>query len=514
MRPGIGATCHHESMPPARVSHAGVAAILDRPSTSTLAAAVVVGILGWALHVWFYWSKRPKLLEPIGTKRPGVPEAGELEPPAVVALLTNEYEIPRSAVTATALDLAARGWIRLSTADGELVVVTRGSARAGDSLRPFEQQVLNHLSARAFNDVTSAGTLAGSHHRLDRRWWRRFRRAVADTSQSLGYSTRRYTPIELAPVATCVAVGLIALWMSTRNGDEVAIADSWASRALWFVALIGLGLLAWRTIERALGSSQSPTDRGLQRTAEWMGHRRRLRERIPEHASVLASSAQQLALAHAAVMGVSDHVLGQLPAAPEEHRRAWSEAGGTPHVVSVRYPVRPGYGQHPLRVGIAGVVVFFVFRWLKGFLERVSDGESLQSLIDRIPGQIDLIEKIASVLAVLCWVPLLWGVWAILAGAIDSIATRERDGSIVRARRPSEVVHPLFANVVKPFAERDRFSTYLAIDDGKRPLVTAWLANERSAAPQGAQARVRATPLLGYVRSSEPIGTATRSEAS
>ena len=84
---------------------------------------------------------------------------------------------------------------------------------------------------------------------------------------------------------------------------------------------------------------------------------------------------------------------------------------------------------------------------------------------------------------------------------------------MVRARRPSEVVPPRVASIVKPFAERDRFSTYLAVDDGKRPIVTAWLANERSAAPQGAQARVRATPMLGYVRSSEPIGTATRTDA-
>lgn len=499
-------------MPPASVSHAGLAAILDRPTTTTLTTAIVIGIVGWALHVWFYWSKRPSLLEPIGTRRPPVPESGELEPPAVVALLTNDYEVPRSAVAATTLDLAARGWIRLTTADGELVVVTRGAGQAGDSLRPYEQQVLNHLAARAFNDLTSAGTLAASHHRLDRRWWMRFRSSVADTSRELGFSTRRYTPIELAPTAACVAIGLVALWMSISNGEEVAIAESWKSRVLWFVALIGIGLLAWRTVERALGASQSPTERGLQRTAEWMGHRRRLRDRIPDRASVLASPPQQVALAHAAVMGASAHVLDQLPVAPEDHRRAWSEAGGSPHVVAVRYPVRPGYGQHPIRVGIAGVVVFLVFRWLKGFLERVSDGESLQSLIDRVPGQIDLIEKIASVLAVLCWVPLIWGVWAVVAGAVDSIATRERVGSIVRARRPNEVVHPLLANVVKPFAERDRFSTYLAIDDGRRPLVTAWLASERSAAPQGAQARVRATPLLGYVRSSEPIGTATRSE--
>ena len=210
-------------------------------------------------------------------------------------------------------------------------------------------------------------------------------------------------------------------------------------------------------------------------------------------------------------MGVAEHVLDELPAAPEDHRTAWSEAGGTPHIVRVRYPVRPGYGQHPLKVGGVGIVVFFVTRWIQGFLGRVSDGEALESLLERVPGQVDLIETIADVLAVVCWLPILWGAWAIVAGAIDSIATRERLGAVVRARRPVEVLPPLLVSVVKPFAERDRFSTYLAVDDGKRTWVTAWLAGERSAAPQGAQARVRATPLLGYVRSSEPVGTATRS---
>lgn len=499
-------------MSPASASHFGLTAFLDRPTTTTLAVAIVATLAGWALHVYFYWSRRPRLLEPVGMQRPQPLEGHQLEPPAVVALLTNDYDTPRSAVTATALDLAARGWIRLTTSDGELVVVTRGSGQVGDSLRPFEQQVLNHLAARAFNDVASAGTLAASHHRLDHRWWRRFRRSVATTSSELGLSHRRYSPVELAPAAVAAAIGLIALWLAVQNGNEIAVADSWKSRAVWFATLGGVGLLAWRTAERAMGSAQTPTEIGLQRTARWMGHRRRLRSRIPEHASVLASAAQQLALAHGAVMGVCEQVLDELPAAPEDHRRAWSEAGSTPHIVGVRYPTRPGYGQHPVRVGIAGLIVFVVARWLQGFFTRVADGESLQSLIERTPGQIDLIEQIADVLAVLCWLPIVWGIWAIIAGAVDSIATRERVGAVVRARRPAEVVPPLLASVVKPFAERDRFSTYLAVDDGKRLLVTAWLANERSAAPQGAQARVRATPLLGYVRSSEPIGTATRSE--
>lgn len=488
------------------------AAILDRPSTGMLTAAIVFCLIGWACHAYFYWSKRPDLLEPVGTKRPEPADGKRLEPPAVVALLTNAYDVPRSAVTATALDLAARGWIRLTTSDGELVVVTRGSGRTGDSLLPFEQQVLNHLAARAFNGVTSAGTLAASHHRLDRRWWQRFRRSVASRAEELGFSVRRYTPIELAPPFACAGIALIALWVAVRGGDEIAISDSWQSRTLWFVVLAATGLLVWRSVERVIGSAQTPTDAGLERTARWMGYRRRLQARIPENASVLGSPTQQVALAHGAVMGVSEHVLHQLPAAPEDHRHAWSEAGGTPHIVAVRYPVRPGYGQHPLRVLPAGLVVFLVFRWLGGFLERVSNGDALESLLERVPGQIDLIERIAEVLSVLCWVPVVWGVWAVFAGAIDSVFTRERVGAIVRARRPSEVVPPMLASVVKPFAERDRFSTYLAVDDGKRPIVTAWLASERSAAPQGAQARVRATPLLGYVRSSEPIGTATRAD--
>ncbi len=122
---------------------------------------------------------------------------------------------------------------------------------------------------------------------------------------------------------------------------------------------------------------------------------------------------------------------------------------------------------------------------------------SSTSLLDRVPGQIDLIQSLATVLAVLCWFPLLWAAWSILAGAIDSVATRVRIGLVVRTRRPSDVVP--YSNILNPFADRDRFSTYLAVDDGRRASVVAWLATERTSAPQGAQARVRATPLLGFV---------------
>lgn len=490
-----------------------IAFIVDRPSTNTLIAAIAMALVGWALHIRAEWATSAPRAEPRGDARPEpLPGHTSLEPPAVVAVLTNDYEIPNSAVTATAIDLAARRWIRFSTVDDELVVVTRGSGDGGDSLRPYEQQVLNHLAGRAFHDVASAGTLATSHHRLDRRWWVRFRRSVATHSSQLGLSSRRYTAIELAPVAACVAIGLIATWLAVRDGDDVAVADSWRSRTIWLVTIAALLTLAWRTADRVVEADQRPSDLGLERTNEWMAYRRRLRERIPEHASVIAPSAQQHALGYASVMGVASQVLDQLPVAPEAPRRAWSEAGDVPHVVKVRYPIRPGYGQSPIKLAVVGAVVFLAARWLRGFFGRVSDGEALESLLDNVPGQIDLIETIARVLEVLCVFPMIWAVWAVIAGAVDSVATRERIGLVVRTRRPVDVI-PV-AGIIKPFAERDRFSTYLAVDDGRHATVTAWLANERTAAPQGAQARVRATPLLGYVRSSEPVGTATRSAPS
>lgn len=489
-----------------------VVAFFHRPSTSTLVVAILAAATGWALHLRAGWATRPSAGTADGDRRPPPLDDGSIEPPAVVALLTNGYDAPDTAVTATALDLAARGWIRLTTVDGELAVVTRGNPAAGDSLRPFEQQVLNHLASRAFNDVISAGTLAISQHRLDRRWWLRFRRSVAAHAASAGLSVRRYTALETGPVGALAVVALVAWWLAGRGGDEVAIADSWVSRSVWVATLLAGLALVYVTVLRVLGSAQRPTELGRERTAAWLGYRARLRDRIPAHANVLAPPLQQLALAHACVMGVATQVLDQLPAAPEDHHLAWSEAGGSAHVVRVRYPIRPGYGQHPVKVGLAGLVIVLLARWLQGFLGRVGDGEALTSLLDRIPGQVDLVTTIADVLAVLCWIPILWGAWAVIAGAVDSVATRERIGAVVRARRPSEVLPPLLATVVKPFADRDRFSTYLAVDDGRRRTwVSAWLANERSAAPQGAQARVRATPLLGYVRSSEPIGTATRS---
>lgn len=493
------------------IAPAGALALVDRPATSWLVLAAVAAAVGWAHHLWTRRSllpDDPPLGEASIDTRPAPLEGHPLESPAVVALLTNRFHVPLSAITATALDLAARGWVRLAVVDDELAVVTRGAPAAGDALRPYEQQVLNHLASRAFNDVSSAGTLALDQHRLDRQWRHRFRQAVSSDAQQLGLSRRRYSMISIVPGAVCTAFGLVAVMAALLGGQDADFAATWKPAAVAIATLLALAVLAQVTWHRATSADQTPTGRGTDRTAEWMQYRRRLQARIPATATVLAPPAQQAALAVAAVTGVSEQVLTQLPVAPEEPRWAWSEAGDRPHLVEVRYPVRPGYGQHPARVAGSGAMVLGLAWLLQRFLDGVADGTKLESLLERVPGQVDLLTTVAEVLAVACWIPIVWASWSLVAGLVDLVATRERIGLVVRTRRPGDVV-PL-AQALNPLADHSRFASFLAVDDGRRATVTAWLATERTSAPQGAQARVRATPLLGYVRSSEPVGTGTR----
>ena len=484
-------------------------AITTRPSTPVLALALGVAALGWLALRRAMWAASPPRPAPIGNERPRQARNGWMEPPAVVALLTNDYTVPPTAVTATTLDLASRGWIQIAHAGGEVVVFTRGSGRQGDALRPFEQQVLNHIAAQTFDGVTSAATLGAAQHRLSRRWWRRFRRGVVAVSREYGLTRGRYGPEQLAVPALAAVLAFVLVLLAWRSGDRtISTADSLAPRLVWVLGVLAAVALAAETARVYWSVAELPTDDGLRRAARWIGYRTRLLARIPDRVSVVAPPEQQRALADACVMGVAEHVVEQVPVAAEDDRLAWSDAGGTPHIVRVRYPTRPAYGRQPILVMVIGLLVLMASLVAREMLGRVADGELLESLVGRFPEHDDLVENVAEILATLTFVPMAWSIWAIIAGVVDTVSVTERVGFVVRARRPIDVTR--FARGMRPLADRDRYSMFLAIDDGTRRAITAWMADGRTAAPQGAQARVRATPLLGHVRKSEPIGTATR----
>jgi len=209
-------------------------------------------------------------------------------------------------------------------------------------------------------------------------------------------------------------------------------------------------------------------------------------------------------LAYATAMCLADGARIELPLAREDHFRAWSAVGGAGRLVRVKYPWRPIYGVNPLFALIGGLVATFIGLRAKRFFSDAARGDAWGSIYDRFEQQDWLISAIATGTVFLSFIPILVGLWAALAGAADMFNAVERTGVIVRARRPAEVT-PLPRALVKR-VEGDRYSLFVAVDDGSSDTITAWRANERTATPQGVDAVVRATPILGYVRRSSPIG--------
>ena len=437
-------------------------------------------------------------------------ESSEIGPetPAVASLVTNGFVVTPDAAGATLFDLAARGWVRIVGVDDEVIVLTDGPGAQGDALTAYEQQIFNHvhrLTAGTTNGVTGAGIeVAGL--RLKRSWWRRFAAAVTADAKRAGLCRRRWNVLLLIVPVALLAIAGWQLWRSVRDGDETAIGESLVSRALAVLVAIAIAIVAWRIVIKAASQAQRATATGLQRASAWMSLRAWMEPRGFEGASSVVANNTSRALGYAAAFGLAERARAELPVVPEDDRIAWSNANGPWHVVKVRYPFRPGFGRHPAVALVGGLAVGTGIVLLQRLLLDIAKGYTLGEFVDdNFADQEGIIHNIAIGIAAVLLVPLLWALWLVIAGAFDLFATVERRGLVVRARRPQRVVP--YPWLLGPLARRDRYSLFVAVDDGSSDRVSASLANERTAVPQGARARVRATPLLGYVRSAEPIGT-------
>jgi hypothetical protein len=478
-------------------------AFFTAPAGGSLLWSIALLVVTIVLLVYTEIVTRPPRLSASTTSA----ELG-VETPAVASLVTNGFVVTPPAAVSTLLDLVSRGWLRVEQADHEVVLLTDRRGRAGDALTAYEQQVLNHVHRLTHGTLTgvsgAAVEIAGL--RLSRRWWRRFTKAVVVDARRQGLSKRRWNALALGPPIITLALSGFMWWRSVRTGPETAVVDSLRSRGFAVAVAIAILVVARRLYKRVRSRAQRPTELGLERAAHWLAVRAWMEPRGFEGASSFAANNASRALAYAAALGLAERATDELPIVPEDDRLAWSNATGEWHVVRVRYPFRPGYGRHPGLMLLVGLVIGGGLLALQRFLLDVARGDALRGVFEDFPDQADLIETTALVLAAITIAPLLWMAWLVIAGAFDIFSTVERQGLVVRARRPQRVVP--FPRLLRPLARRDRFALFIAVDDGRSDRVGAWLSNERTAVPQGARARVRATPVLGYVRSSEPVGTA------
>ncbi len=471
------------------------------PSIPLLILAAVAVVAGYVVE--HRASRRVAPTRPAPAARAG---ALRSEPPAVVNLLANDATLTAAGFRATMIDLAARGWLRILPPDDEdelARVRPAATAFQGDSLLPHERLVLQHVLAR----FTTDRAIPARYLAVDVRssWWRRFSRLVADESARRGLVARRWHLLDLAAPASLTAVGLVLWWRASSGGDDTtAVVDSITPRVFGAIVLGGVIVLALKLLDHVRHPLLTHTDDGVRVTERWLAVRARL---VEANLSLMAPSSIEPGdrrLAYATAMCLAEAASVELPLAREDHFRAWSSMGGQARLVRVVYPHRIGYGLHPFVAIGGGLVLSFVGIRATRWFADVARRDALLSIYDRFSEQADLIADLATGLALLAWIPIIVGLLMAFGGAADGFATVRRTGVVLRARRPTEV-SPL-PRTIRRWLQRDRYSLFIAVDDGTSDTIRAWRCSERTAVPQGVRATIAATPVLGHVRSAVPVG--------
>ena len=174
----------------------------------------------------------------------------------------------------------------------------------------------------------------------------------------------------------------------------------------------------------------------------------------------------------------------------EPDRRAWSSYGGRWRQVKVRYPkLRPGWGMSPWIALLRGLF----FGALAGFITHL--------LLVRV----DPLDSIDTTDAAGRYVA-----WAVLgAGLIGLLVTVRLGSLVVQALNDMFVTRTVEGEVLRErtWGSDENITHWVAVDNGKSPVVRAWRVSPARATEvdQNQVVRARVTPLLGFVRSFERL---------
>ena len=294
---------------------------------------------------------------------PRLPEAGpetmEVGPesPAVANLLVNRCRVTTSALSATLVDLAARGHVAIDRigAGDELVRVLHAGR---DETTPYETQTLDLVRTRARNDTVPAGELSLGYGKAAERWWQRFDRAVIDHARELGLVRRRFTRAQVVLLAGTLLAPFLPIAIALEQygeaaraaGDDFDAGSGFGIAAILWAATLLLGrrvLRGWRE-----------TPAGAAAAAHWLGLRDFLRHDDAFRETPPAGVAiWNRLLAYGVAVGVAHGTDAALPIGPTRDDEGWSPYQGLWRPVRITYPKRFCYGEAPRRAALISVAV-------------------------------------------------------------------------------------------------------------------------------------------------------------
>jgi len=453
----------------------------------------LVGALVAAVATWGLWRATAP-----GRPTPG-PATAELRPetPAVVGLLTADFEVDDDAVPATVVDLASRGHLDIDDRDGQVLLRPHGrGAQVDEALTAYERRVLRHVERRSVEGTTPARALAVGPDGPSLRWFRAFAREVVAHGRTLGLCRRRWGPGRLVAAWGLVALAWAPIAVVARRAPRSSTPSDWArpGNVLLGLAVAVALAVTGRALRAATSDARRGTAAGLAAAAHWLGVRDHLRDSgrfDDEPATSVALWGRDLA--YATVLGLAPVTQRQLPFERDRGRHGWSRATGRWRRVRIDYePPVPGWGQAPrralgsslLRAAAAGVLAVAAL-WL---------GRSdLDGLADGLHWWLSVAALVAAVLLAVAAVRELG---LAVTAAADLRDQRTVEGEVVRTREQ---------------AAGGRVRCHVAVDDGTDDRIVAFEVRPevRRAVAPGDRVRVTVTRRLGHVSSLELLRSAT-----
>ena len=434
---------------------------------------------------------------------PGTLDLVGPEPPAVVNLVTHDWELGHEAVPATLLDLAARKHLVIDQVGEETLV--RVPPPRPEPLTDYERMVMDHvrgLARRTDTMTVPAQALTTGPDNDSARWWARFGAHVAHDAQRRGLSRDRWPAAAKAVlVALAAAVALaLALAVSTLADD----ADDPDDDPLGGAVGAGVGGFASLSIVASRLGGQRDTPAGRACAARWLGLGETLGDNplFAEHPPA-GVAIWDRHLGYGAALGVAHGAVARLPLGAESEREAWSSWGGRWRVVKVRYPnaVPPGYGHHPLLVAAWGAAQLGVGAFLLPQALSLADatldtGSFDTGAVDGDGGVAEaagrVFQVVSGVLATLLALVAVIGAWLLFSAVVDLVSGRRDVTGVVLRRKVRR-------------GDKKVVATHLAVDDGTTDHLRAWRLRGVQAGGVGQVVRGRVTRRLAHVADFEVV---------
>jgi hypothetical protein len=423
---------------------------------------VEIAITAVGFAVWFTLFGLALLVTRPADVQPAPPtqDFGGDEPPAVVSLLTNRWELTEDAAESTLIDLAARKLLEFRQPANDPSQTTLHVRQTdvpnlnGTGLNQYENMIFERVKGLAVNGVVPLTALTFRDVGQAAAWGKRLNAAVVADARLRSLSRRRFSPAIVTGLAFAAGIPALAVGGSIAVNIVHKKQDDWGG-------IFGAILIVWAMLATFAGRSRGERDtiEGRQVAARWLGLKTYLRN--DESFADLPPSAVAVwdrYLSYGDAVGATRVCSAVIDLGMGNRKRVWSSFGGAWHRVRVRYPAFwPRYGQKAVKLGLKAAAALAV----SALVYRGSDILPHNLTLGSVSGYLSL------AVSILFLSPLFYGLYTMIATIVDVATPVQVTGEVLwietwKQTAGGENSPP------QPWLHR------FAIDDGRDDRAVAW----------------------------------------